>query len=491
MFREVLNRISTAILGRTLQTASKIPFFANWMGSMFAGSGWFGSLSRMPAIDREYSRWAMGLGDIRVSSIFQAGRRWASLGLASARLYLVKLDLDNQETEITRHACLDRLERPNPFCTWTQFVEAFAFNWLAKGTHYVRKVRDLSISGHPVIELWPEPFWKVRPVVKPGIGGSFDEYISGYEVERNGRWYPVAPEDMIAFADGFDPETREGVWWMRAIIPELYTDKRVGNHIARMVENGLLPPLVLGIGDKKNAPSPDQIKVIQQFLDFKMRAGESNVLAVSGNVSKAALQLDYSAEALIKLRQTPEQRFAAGMGVSVISLLFGAGVEVSTYSNVEQYMRRDYRNWVVPVHKTIAEILTQELLIEFGPIQQVNGKRLMLAFDYAQVPEMQRDRAEDTKWCSTMYLDGAMKHREYREQMGYPGGEDKYKWEIDQATADGTSVANSAPAVAGQSRMILSGTGQWSRIAVAASVDGSDNLPLIPAETEAEPLRVM
>lgn len=419
--------VARAFLSRALQTAAKIPYFANRMGSW----GWYSRFAGgLPQMDRTYSQWMAALGDIRVSSIFQAGRRWASINLGSARLQLLKLDTENQQTEITQHPCLDLLARPNPYCTWTQFIATFAFNWIAKGTVYVRKQRDESQPGKPVVALWPEPYWKVKPIVEQTPDGNYSEFISGYKVERNGVWYPVSPMDMIVFRDGWDPETREGENWMQAIVPELFTDKQVGNHIARMVSNGLLPPMVLGVGDKKNAPSPEVLKKLQTLMDAKLGDGKSNVLLMSGNISSAKLQLDYGAEALIKLRQTPEQRFASGMGVSVIGLLFGAGVEVSTYSNVEQYMRRDYRNWIVPVHTTIAEVLTQELLIEFGPIRLQNGKRFVLGFDYSQVPEMQRDKKTDADWVCKLWDDDLLTQAEAREQMGYPGGEPKYKTEL-------------------------------------------------------------
>jgi phage portal protein BeeE len=417
------------VLVRAAQTASKIPFFASRVSSWLARLG-FAAYGGIPGMDSDYSRWAISLGDVRMSSIFQAGLRWGSLGLQSARLMLVKLDLQNQQTEVAQSDALDLLARPNPYCTWTQFMAAFTFNWLAKSAVYIRKVRDEASDDRRVIELWPEPYWKARPVVKQGPGGVWDSYISYYEVERNGKWYRVDVQDMIVFRDGFDPETREGNNWLAALAPELFTDRAVGKHCAKMVDNGFLPAVVLGLGDKKNPVSPQQVAALQNLFDSKSRKGDSNVWVTSGNVSKAVLNSDYSIDALVKLRQTPEQRFAAGMGVSVISLLFGAGVEVSTYSNVEQYMRRDYRSWVVPIHTIIAETLTLELLPEFQQVKQANGKRFQFAFDYSQVPEMQRDKQTDSEWVAALWNDDLLTQAEAREQMGYPGGEQKYKSEI-------------------------------------------------------------
>lgn len=431
------------LLTRAIQTASKIPYFSNRMGSW----NWFLRFTGgMPQTDRDYTDWANRLGDVRRSSIWQAGRRWLAMRLPSARLKLVSLDSDNQETEITRGTLaevLDLLARPNPYCTWSQFMAAFAASWISpKATVYVRKRRDESAPGKPVIELWPEPNWKVRPVIKPNPGGVFDEFLSGYEVERNGIWYPVAPMDMLVWRDGFDPETREGENWLGAIIAELFADKAVGAHIGRTVSNGLISKLIVGLGDKKNPATPAQVLAFQEKVDRDIRNGVSNVLTVSGNVSSAKMEMDVSVDALIKLRQTPEQRFAAAMGVSVISLKLGAGVEVSTYSNVDKYIETDYRDYVVPLHTLIAEVLTQDLLTEFGQIKLANGKRFQLVFDYSQVPEMLRDKSADAEWVTKLWEAGLLTQAEAREQMGYRGGEKKYF----AATANGSDGSSSGEA---------------------------------------------
>lgn len=429
--------IGRSVLTRAIQTAAKIPYFANRMGSW----NWFLRMSGgMPAMDREYSQWAAGLGDVRCSSIWQAGRRWLSMRLPSARLMLVSLDSDNQQTEITRGAMadvLDLLARPNPYCTWSQLMAAFAGSWISpKATVYVRKVRDESAPGKPVIQLWPEPNWKVRPVIKSGPGGIYDEFLSGYEVERNGVWYSVSPMDMLVWRDGFDPETREGEKWLEAIVAELFADKAVGAHIGRITRNGLIAKLIVGLGDKKNPVDPKQVQAFQDVMDRNVSSGTSNVIAVSGNVTSAKMEMDYSIDALIKLRQTPEQRFAAAMGVSVISLKLGAGVEVSTYSNVDKYIQTDYRDYIVPLHGLIAEVLTQDLLTEFGSIRLVSGKRFMLTFDYSQVPEMLSDRAGDADWVTKLYDADLLLQTEAREQMGYKGGAKKFKSQLTAAPSD-------------------------------------------------------
>lgn len=427
------------LLTRALATAASIPYFQRYFNGFGYGSPY---TSRGPGMDREYLRWAAGLGDIGSSWIVQAYRKYLSLGLSAPRLMLIKEDLENQQIEVTRHAALDRLKRPNDFCTWRQFVEAFAYNWI-QGTHYVRKQRDKTQPGSPIVALWPEPKECVRPVVTPSPGGKLDEYLSGYEVYRDGTgtWYPVAVEDMIQFADGFDPKTREGRNWIRSVSAELYTDKGISNHRARMVANGLMKPVVLGVGSKSNAPNAEQLKVLQQFAEDRLADPNTNVLLMSGNISDAGLQHDLGSDGLARLCKPSEEHFAAVAQVSVISLLFAAGADVSTYSNVETMTRRDFRQVIVPTLDYIAEVLTLFFLVEYATIEQANGKRLRFTFDYSEVPQMQRDKKIDCDWTTRMFIAGGLKHREWREQMGYPGGEDKYIWEIPGLKAKLTGAA--------------------------------------------------
>src|SRR5262249_30033406 len=148
------------------------------------------------------------------------------------------------------------------------------------------------------------------------------------------------------------------------------------------------PPMVVSIGDKDRPVSLDQVTGWkQQLLQLTsgQHAGEPLVMNFPAEVK--TLNYDYSRLGLRDVRAIPEERFCAAMGISPYSLHFGPGSQRSTFSNVEQYLKQDYRAYIVPFHQYIAKRIQRELLPEFGPVGN-----LKVRFDYDETPLMQPDQ---------------------------------------------------------------------------------------------------
>src|SRR5262249_46803695 len=121
------------------------------------------------------------------------------------------------------------------------------------------------------------------------------------------------------------------------------------------------------IGDKDRPVSQDQLTSWkQQFLQLTSgtHAGEPMVMNFPTDVK--TLHYDYSAVGLRDVRALSEERFCSAMGISPYSLHFGTSRQRSTFSNVEQYLRQDYRAYIVPLHQYLAKRIQRELLPEFG-----------------------------------------------------------------------------------------------------------------------------
>jgi phage portal protein BeeE len=364
------------------------------------------------------------LGNLDGSSIVAAGATWLGTSLASARLKVVELDSDNKQQELVDHPAMALIESPNPYTTWQGLMKQFAWSWIVKSTVYIRKVRDRETPMADVAELWFEPH-ELTQARWPQDGSV---PISHYEVWRNGQWYRVELDDMIVTRNGFNLRTREGMSLMSSLVAELFTDQKAAWRTAMMMQNGFLPQALFGIELEGKGATPRQISTFQQEIDRRMRLGESNALVTSGQVKGSRFGGDYSADPISSLRQNPERRFCAVSGISPISLMLGAGMDLSTYSNVEQFLKRDYRSVTVPLHSLIAQQLTQDLLTEFGT---VGRKRFV--FDYSEVPEMQQDLAKDAEWILKAWDSDALKRSEVRERFGYEwsaGLDDRYKSQL-------------------------------------------------------------
>lgn len=376
---------------------------------------------------------ALEVGDLRNSSLVQAGVTWLARGLNSARPQIVELDLDNKETEIQDHPIPKLIRRPNPFYSGSALMTGMAASWIMAGEIYLLKVkgsvRDSSgvVMPGPIRELWYEPHWTIRP----RWSESGNEFIGYYEIARNGKWFRIEKEDVIWIPNQVDPDTRRGTNGTAALMREYYTDQQAAQFSALLLRNGLVPPVVVSLGNKDLPFPAKELPVFRADLVRRMTgdtAGEPLVLSGPATVEK--LGFDYSTVGMKEIRQIPEQRFCAAMGISAISLNLGAGKEMSTLANVREYKKDDYRACIVPLLDRIADELDNSLLPEFG-----GGEMEHCAWDYTKAPLMQPDRKVDAEIATMLYEKGVIKRSEAREAVGYEFGpeDDKYANEIGAA----------------------------------------------------------
>jgi HK97 family phage portal protein len=352
------------------------------------------------------------VGDLRNSALVMAGYTWVATNAAGARPYVCKIDSDNKEDEIRDHPLIELLDEPNPYYGFDELISGISFSWLTASTAYLIVNRNM---GGGVAELYYEPHWSIRPY----WDGAGTEWISGYEIQRGGKWakMPAGPQDpfVISFLKGVDAETRTGMSPTSSLIREYYTDQQAAHFSALLMRQGLVPPVVVSLGDKDAPVTPENVKVVKDKLIRLMsgdKAGEPLVMNHPSKVER--LGFDYSSVGLRDIRQIPEERFCAAMGISPHSLNFGTAAQTSTYSNVEQYLRQDYRSYIVPFHRYIAKVLQRRLLPEFGETEGLRVK-----WDYAEVPLMQPDLTAEWTRVGMAYKDRILDQAEAREAIGY------------------------------------------------------------------------
>lgn len=352
------------------------------------------------------------VGDLRNSALVMAGYNWVATNAAGARPYVCKLDADNKEDEVQNHALIELLNEPNPWYGFDELISGISFSWLTAATAYIIANRS---AGGGIAELYYEPHWSIRPY----WDSAGTDWISGYELQRNGVWnkMPQGPRDpvVIAFRKGVDPEARTGMSATSSLIREYYTDQQAAQFSALLMKQGLVPPVVVSLGDEKSTVDNDGVKLFKEKLVRLMSgdtAGEPLVMNHPAKVEK--LGFDYSSVGLRDIRQIPEERFCAAMGISPHSLNFGTAAETSTYSNVEQYLRQDYRFYIVPFHRYIARVLQRQLLPELGPTDNLRVK-----WDYSEVPLMQPDTNAEWERVANAYKSRILDQAEAREAIGY------------------------------------------------------------------------
>lgn len=352
--------------------------------------------------------YAHEIGDLRDSALFMAAHTWLSAGLAAARLSVVELDADNKESEILNHPLVELFENPNPYYGSEELLSGIALNWLWKSTAYI--IIERGAMDQPV-ELWHEPWWSIRPAW-PENGR---EFITHFEVERNGYWHQVPLKNVMMLRKGIDPETRMGQSALSCLLREYYTDRQAADFGALLMTNGRVPPLLISLGDKEIPVSREQAAEVKASI-MRQTSGKSTgePIVTSAPAKVDALAYDYSKTGLREVRQIPEERFCSAMGISPYSLHFGTSRSASTFSNVEQYLRYDYRAYIVPFQKYLAKRLARELLPEFD-----TNTNHQVRWNYDDVELMQTDLTVEWNRIIAAFKARVLDQAEARDGLGY------------------------------------------------------------------------
>jgi HK97 family phage portal protein len=376
------------------------------------------------------------VGDLRGSTLVMSAIQWVARNASDARLMVVDYDNDRKEKEVRNHPLSQLWAKPNPYYSDYTLIAGAAVSWITASEAYFIKTK--ARAGN-TLWLWWEPHWTIRPRWDKD---SLD-LIDYYELYRDGKWIRIDVDDVIHICNGLDPETRRGLINPNtALLREYWTDNQVAQFTAQMFRKGLVPPVVVGLpgftGD---------VKEFQAALTRKMSgdsAGEPMV--TKGEVDVQKLGFDYSSFGFKEIRQIPEERFCAAMGISAHSLMFGAAAQTSTYSNVRQYLQHDYRSYIKPFHKRIAAELDVQLLPDFG-----SAENRGVTWDYSQTSLMQGDKSVDWRLMFEGYKSRVFHLAQALEGCGYkpqPGDEEIY-YPVQMTTTTTSPIDEPAPVEVG------------------------------------------
>lgn len=309
---------------------------------------------------------------------------------------------------------LKLLAYPNEFYSGVLLWQATIIDYMTAANAYWAKVRN---GSDRVVELWWIPSWLIKP--KWDTDGS--TYISYYEYNPNGIPYRLRPDDIVHFRDGLDPQNpRMGLNGLVSLAREIYTDEEASNFAATILTNLGVPGVVIAPKDTstRNAiTDPESVK--RSFMEKTTgdKRGEPLVLTAPTDVT----MLSFSPQQLTlrDLRRLPEERVSGVTGIPAIVAGFGAGLERSTFANMDEAKASAYEENIIPTQVSMAADLRVQLLIEFvGDIFKYE-----VDFDLSNVRVLQED--QDKLWARNLAAlgGGAITRRAFKENVGQPADE--------------------------------------------------------------------
>lgn len=383
---KLLDRIKAAA---SAFTGRSIPYPTNGGGSGLDWSLWNPALYPSSAIN--YKREA---GELGGSSLVMAAVNWTGTTLPEAPIDVQKRKGKTAKVfePLPDHPMVDLLAHPTRYYEddvaheWYAgelLWKAFAGSWIMDGNVYLRKVRN---SLGQVIQLWYEPHFTCRPRwTQDGR-----EFISFYEVERNGQWYGVDKRDIIHFRYGIDPQRPQmGLSPVASLYREVFTDNERARYSALVLKNGGVIPYVISPDPSAGAVKLNA-KEIKSEIEYRTtgdNVGRPVVLTGAVKVQPIGLSPD---ELLVeKASAIPEQRFAAVIGIPAAVLGYGVGLEQTKVGATMRELREQaYESFLIPTWRLLAAELQSQLLPDF----ESETKDLRVTHDLSGVRVLQDDR---------------------------------------------------------------------------------------------------
>lgn len=406
--RDVLYQEQRAHARGELKTVPRFPSGSyGFGGSLSSGGlsgmpGWIGSYFGFKNTNVDFQS---EVGDLTTSSLVMIAARWLGNTLPEAPLQVKESVEKGDAKPLPNHPMIALLKKPNPFYSGSTLWKAFSLSWIIDGNVFFIKVRN---QLGKVIQLWYIPHW----LIVPRFPQDGSEFISYYEYSVGGAKFYLPPTDVLHFRDGIDPyNTRRGLSPVASVLREIFTDNETANYSALLLKNSGVPPYVImpKQGVQVDDPTGEQVK--GELIRRSSGDERGKPMFLNAGLDIKELGFEPRKMDLRQLRIVPELRVAAAIGIPVEVL--GTYKEHSTYNNVKTAYEAAYQSFLIPLHRHIAEELSNQLLPEFD-----TDPTHYVTHDLSGVRALQDDEKEKWDRLGLAYQRGGIMRIEYRSGMG-------------------------------------------------------------------------
>ena len=308
---------------------------------------------------------------------------------------------------------LDLVRTPNEFYGGADLIHATSFSLDLDGNAYWARLRN---EAGRVVQLWYLPHWLVTPERNMNDPEVFISHYN-YNVGAGGP-QRFELDEIIHFRNGIDPrDTRLGFAQLKAIMREAYTDDEAANFTASVLRNQGIGGLM--ISPKDGAVSESDAKATKDWFRDNMTGDKrGQALVMRGATEVKQMTVSLKDIDLGALRNIPEERVCAALGLPAAVVGFGTGVQQTKVGATIKELRREaWSGAVIPRQRVIARALTRTLGVDFG---LAKGERV--AWDNSEVSVLQEDKDAVSKRAKEQYISGIITRSTALEMIGQESG---------------------------------------------------------------------
>lgn len=347
------------------------------------------------------------VGDGLGSAVIMAPVNWIARRMSESPILIAK----GEDPPSADHDLIRLLRKPNPFYSGRTMRWALAVSLNLDGNGYLIKLRNKQLQP---VQLWYVPHWLMDPHW-PYDGTTYIDY---YRYRPSGRDIHLAPSEVIHVRLGLDPRNvRKGYGPLTALLREIFTDDEAANFTASMLRNAGVPGAIISPDEEAEEIEEEDAKILKADYHDKVTGdsrGEPIVLK-SGHVKIQTFgwspkELDISA-----LRDVPEERVTAMLGVPAAVVGFGTGLQQTKVGATMVEMRRmAYEDCVIPLQNLVGEELESQLLVDF----EEDPEDWHLLHDLSAVRVLQEDQGARVDRAVRSFQGMLITRGEGREMIG-------------------------------------------------------------------------
>jgi hypothetical protein len=357
------------------------------------------------------------VGDGLDSSIVSAAICWVMRTFPEAPAVVQKLEKEQWKNQ-RNHALTKLMARPNPYYDGRILWMATCLDFLF-GEAFWLKIRN---PIGEVVQLW----WVPRGLITPRAPADGSEFISYYDYNV-GRGQPdkILPRDIVHFRFGMDPRNiRRGFSQLAAVMREVYTDEQACAFTASILRNlgvigVIISPKVSDAAGGAVGASADDVKEVRDYIDANMTGEQRGRTLALGSPTEAQL-LQYNLQGLDvgPIRDIPEERVCAAIGIPAAVIGFGTGLQQTKVgATMVENVKLAWKGCIMPTQKIMGGEGGRSLMPDF---ETANSDDFRVGWDYTEVTALGEEESAKSERVTKLFGGGIIKRSEARREIHLP-----------------------------------------------------------------------
>jgi HK97 family phage portal protein len=267
---------------------------------------------------------------------------------------------------------------PNPWQSWSDFMEAASVSLELTGNAFIELVPDKTAANRPV-EMYilnPSRMTIIPDPVK---------YIAGFVYSANGKSVTFPPEDIIHIRFHHPNNDYYGLSPLTAARVAIDVDQAANEWNETFLLRGAWPA---GAIETEHDLEPQELTRLQREIKRTMQAGKDQagrILLLSGGLKYNMLGITPKDADWIGARHMSRDEILAIFGVPfAVAGLFSTEQTTARSAGVEQQIKQFYRNTIFAKVRKVVDALNRELAPRFR-----DG--VFLVPNYRSIPALQEE----------------------------------------------------------------------------------------------------